>query len=491
MHGLSIRRPITLQSADALPFNQTSHNLAISRLGNLQSAAYRTYNGTVSEPLFYRRYADRLLTEALEDSPAVLIHGPRQCGKTTLAQVVCAPKQARWEGKLITWEGGPVTQGTEYAYISFDDDVVRGGAEADPMGFVSALPERVILDEVQRVPRLFAALKLDIDRRRVPGRFVLTGSSNALRVPTLADSLAGRLQIVRLHPLAQCELESRSGGSSAQDTMPGFLDTLFGGDFKAQGIDRLGEELGERIAAGGFPAALARPAGRRRATWYRDYVQAQLEKDVRDMARITMLDALPRLLALAAAQTANLLNVSNLASAFSLSRPSVSGYLGLLERVFLLELLQPWHSNRLSRLVKTPKLHIGDTGLACALLGLNARGLAKNRALMGHLLESFVFQELRRQASWHNAHLDFFHYRDKDKAEVDIVIERGALSLAGVEVKASGTVTKTDFRGLRRLRQAAGDRFAAGVVLYDGEACTSFGDRLYAVPLRTLWEISA
>ena len=175
--------------------------------------------------------------------------------------------------------------------------------------------------------------------------------------------------------------------------MPGFLDTLFGGDFKAQGIDRLGEELGERIAAGGFPAALARPAGRRRATWYRDYVQAQLEKDVRDMARITMLDALPRLLALAAAQTANLLNVSNLASAFSLSRPSVSGYLGLLERVFLLELLQPWHSNRLSRLVKTPKLHIGDTGLACALLGLNARGLAKNRALMGHLLESFVFQE--------------------------------------------------------------------------------------------------
>ena len=189
----------------------------------MQSAAYRTYNGTVSEPLFYRRYADRLLTEALEDSPAVLIHGPRQCGKTTLAQVVCAPKQARWEGKLITWEGGPVTQGTEYAYISFDDDVVRGGAEADPMGFVSALPERVILDEVQRVPGLFAALKLDIDRRRVPGRFVLTGSSNALRVPTLADSLAGRLQIVRLHPLAQCELESRSGGSSAQDTMPGFL----------------------------------------------------------------------------------------------------------------------------------------------------------------------------------------------------------------------------------------------------------------------------
>lgn len=138
--------------------------------------------------------------------------------------------------------------------------------------------------------------------------------------------------------------------------------------------------------AGGFPAALARPAGRRRTAWYRDYVQAQLEKDVRDMARITMLEALPRLLMLAAAQTATLLDVSNLASSFSLSRLSISAYLGLLERVFMLELLRPWHSNRLRRLVKTPKLHIGDTGLACALLGLDARSLAKHRGLLGLLL---------------------------------------------------------------------------------------------------------
>ena len=433
----------------------------------------------MAEVPFYRRYADRVLAEALEDSPAVLIHGPRQCGKTTLAQVVCAPDQVRWRGRPAGWRGSPA--GAGYAYVSFDDDVVRSGAETDPMGFVAALPERVILDEVQRVPGLFAALKLDIDRRRVPGRFVLTGSSNALRVPTLADSLAGRLQIVRLHPLSQLELEAPPGQA------PGFLDSLFGGGFEAGGGERLGDGLGERIAAGGFPAALARPSGRRRAAWYRDYVQAQFEKDVPNMARITMLDALPRLLALAGAQTANLLNVENLAS-FRLSRPSISAYLSRLESAFLLELLPPWHANRMSRLVKTPKLHIGDTGLACALLGLDARGLAKNRALLGQLLESFVFQELRRQASWHESHLEFFHYRDKDKVEVDIVIERGALALAGVEVKASGTVTGSDFRGLRRLRQAAGDRFAGGVVLYDGEACTSFGEGLYAVPLRKLWE---
>lgn len=452
---------------------------------NLAIGRQYLYDRTVAELPFYRRCADLLLAEALQDSPAVLIHGPRQCGKTTLAQVVCAPGQLRWRGNRAPWAGGAVARGAEYAYFSFDDDVVRGGAEADPMGFAATLPERVILDEVQRVPGLFAALKLAIDRRRVPGRFVLTGSSNALRVPTLADSLAGRMGIVRLHPLAQYELEA------ASDTTPSFLDTLFDGRFPTRRTERLGGQLGERIAAGGFPAALARPAGRRRAAWYRDYVQAQLEKDVRDMARITMLDALPRLLALAAAQTANLLNVANLASSFSLSRPSVSAYLGLLERVFMLERLPPWHCSRMRRLVKTPKLHIGDTGLACSLLGLHARGLAKHRGLLGQLLESFVFQELRRQASWHHAHLEFFHYRDKDQAEVDIVIERGALSLAGVEVKASGTVTGADFRGLRRLRRAVGDRFAAGVVLYDGEVCTSFGGGLYAVPIRTLWETTA
>ncbi len=463
--------------------NQTIQNIAIGRT--------ETYDQTVAHLPFYRRYVDRQLAEALEDSPAVLIHGPRQCGKTTLAQVVCAPRQMWWRGGEAPWAGGPIARGAEHAYFSFDDDVVRDGAEADPMGFVASLPDRVVLDEVQRVPGLFAALKLAIDRRRVPGRFVLTGSSNALRVPTLADSLAGRLQIVRLHPLAQCELAAGPLGAAVPVQVPRFLDTLFAGGFVTHRSEPLGDQLGERIAAGGFPAALARPAGRRRTAWYRDYVQAQLEKDVRDMARITMLDALPRLLMLAATQTATLLNVSNLASSFSLSRPSISAYLSLLERVFMLELLRPWHSNRLRRLVKTPKLHIGDSGLACALLGLNARALMTQRRLLGQLLESFVFQELRRQASWHDEHLEFFHYRDKDQVEVDIVIERGALALAGVEVKASGTVSGADFRGLSRLRRAAGDRFAAGVVLYDGEVCTSFGGGLFAVPIRALWETTA
>lgn len=413
----------------------------------------------VPETPLYPRYAQARLTEALADSPVVLIHGPRQCGKTTLARRVGEPMG--------------------YAYVTFDDDVARGAAEADPAGFVADLPEHAILDEVQRVPALFAALKTTVDRKRVAGRFMLTGSANVLLVPKLADSLAGRMQILRLHPLAQCELARRA---------PGFLDVLFEGGFKTRRTERLAGHLAERIAAGGYPAALARPAGRRRAAWYRDYLDALVQRDVRDLARISSLDALPRLLALAATQTARLLNVTDLAAPFQLSRPTIRDYVTLLERVFLLESLPPWHSNRLSRLVKTPKLHLGDSGLACALLGVDAAALVADRALLGQLLETFVFQELRRQASWHEEPLAFFHYRDKDAAEVDIVIERGARALAGVEVKAAATVTAADFRGLRKLKQAAGKRFAGGVVLYDGETSASFGDQMHAVPLRALWE---
>ncbi len=427
----------------------------------------------------YTRFAERRLTEALGDSPVTLIHGPRQCGKTTLALMVCAPDQLSAEGppSAVRPTGSP-----NYTYLTFDDAVTRAGAEADPVGFVADLPEQVILDEVQRVPGLFAALKVAVDRRRVPGRFLLTGSSNVLLVPALSDSLAGRMETLPLHPLTQCELE----GSS---TSTGFLDALFGGGFGTRRTERLGRNLAERIVSGGYPAALMRSAGRRRAAWYRDYLDAQLLRDVRDLARIRSLDVLPRLMSLAAAQTATLFNLSDLAAPFELSRPTIRDYVALLEQVFLLEELPSWHSNRRSRLVKRPKLHVGDTGLACALLGVDAEGLSGDRSLLGQLLETFAYQELQRQASWHDAPMSFFHFRDRDGYEVDIVIEQGPRALAGVEVKASATVTASDFRGLRRLRDAAGDRFAGGAVLYDGETSTSFGDRLHAVPIRLLWEM--
>ena len=285
--------------------------------------------------------------------------------------------------------------------------------------------------------------------------------------------------ILRLHPLSQCELNASPAS---------FLSSLFEAGFKTRTTERLGPVLADLVAAGGYPAALARAKGRRRTTWYRDYLETLVQRDVRELARIGSLDALPRLLAMAAGQTARLLNLAELAAPFQLSRPTIRDYTTLLERVFLLDELPPWHSNQLSRLIKTPKVHLGDTGLACALLGLDGPALHQDRALLGPLLETFVFQELRRQADWAEQDYRFFHFRAKDGVEVDLVLERGAQELAGVEVKASGTVTQSDFRGLRKLQEATGSRFKAGAVLYDGETCVRFGPGLFAVPIRSLWE---
>lgn len=413
----------------------------------------------MSGPPSYPRLAEPRLAEALADTPVVLVHGPRQCGKTTLARLV----------------GGRL----DHAYFTFDDAATLAAAQADPTGFVDDLPERATLDEVQRVPHLFASLKRAVDRDRRPGRFLLTGSSNVLLLPRLSDSLAGRLEVVRLHPLAQVEV--RGGHAN-------FVQRLLDGRLPAGTRPRLGRDLAPLLASGGYPAALARPVARRRAAWYRDYVETLVQRDVRELARIASLDALPRLLALVGAQTARLLNVSELSAPLSLSRPTVRDYVTLLERIFLVDELQPWHGNRLSRLVKTPKVHLGDSGLACALLGLDAEALLADRASLGQVLETFVVQELRRLASGLPDRIDLLHYRDRDGAEVDVVLERGPREIAGVEVKAGATVTASDFRGLRKLQEAAGARFKAGVVLYDGEVTLPFGDRLHAVPLRGLWE---
>ena len=243
------------------PFNQPHSNLAISRTQRLRLAAMR-------DPRVYPRHLAPRLREALADSPVVLLHGPRQCGKTTLARMI--------------------GDAAGYTYFTFDDAVTLTSAVADPAGFVAELPDRTILDEVQRVPALFSVLKSAVDRHRTPGRFLLTGSANVLLVPKLSDSLAGRMAIVRLHPLAQAELAARR---------PKFLDALFRGAFKTRTFPRLGRQLADLLVAGGYPAARARSSARRRAEWYRDYIETIVQRDVRDLARISALDALPRLLA--------------------------------------------------------------------------------------------------------------------------------------------------------------------------------------------------
>ena len=406
------------------------------------------------------RFSEYPLCEALLDTPVVLIHGVRQCGKTTLAKSV----GARYG----------------YEYVSFDDLNHLRAAKVDPVGFVADLPEKVVLDEIQRTPELFATIKASVDENRKPGRFILTGSANVLLLPRLSDSLAGRMEIIRLRPLAWAEVAGEK---------PDFLAQLFSGRFSAKPTSatytRLGEDLSELICRGGFPPVIKRQNPRRRSAWYRSYITTIVQRDVQDIANVRNLDVLPRLISLAASQTARLFVSENMAGPFSLSRPTIREYLALLEQMFLIERLQPWHSNRLSRLIKTPKMHFSDTGLAAALLGLNSRSLWNQKPLLGQLLETFVYNELRKHADWHDQVLDFYHFRNKDKVEVDFVIQQGG-QVAGIEVKASSTVNEHDFKGLKKLREVHEEDFRAGILFYDGESQLQFGDRLFAVPIASL-----
>jgi len=409
-------------------------------------------------PVIYPRLIQPRLHEALADSPVVLLHGPRQCGKTTLARTIGADGSRR--------------------YLTLDDPATLLAVQADPAGFVMDLEGPVTIDEAQRVPELFLAIKRSVDNDRRPGRFLLTGSANALFVPTVADSLAGRMAMIRLHPLSEVEITQHT---------PTFLDRVFDADFKVAQGERLGPRLADLIVRGGFPEAVRRQTERGRGKWVRDYLEAIIQRDVQDLARIQRLDILPRLLELAAGQTARLINVSEIAAPFGISRTTVRDYLTLLRHVFLVEEIPAWHANRLKRLVKTPKLHVTDTGLACALLGMEADDLRNDRKLLGQLLETFVLQEIQRQASGGEYDVRFSHYRDKDQQEVDIVLERGPGRVVGIEVKAATTLRNADSRGLERLRDVAGDSFRCGVLLYDGETLVPLGDRIYAIPLGMIW----
>ena len=408
----------------------------------------------------YQRFTKEPLLEALQDTPVVLIHGSRQCGKTTLAQSI-GDQQG-------------------YHYITLDDDNQLQAAKYDPVGFIQGLPDKVILDEIQRAPELFTSIKASVDKNRIPGRFILTGSANVLLLPQLADSLAGRMEIIHLRPLA---------GSEIANIKPNLIQQLFNADFgnnvNTNEYSRLGESLADYICKGGYPAAITRSSDKRRKVWYRDYITSILQRDIKDISNIKNLEILPKLLALSASQTARLFNASDLAAPFGISRPTIRDYLALLEQIFLIEQLQPWHSNRLSRLIKTPKMHMTDTGLACSLMGINNQGLWQDKALLGQLLETFIYQELRKYADWHDEALSFFHFRNKDKVEVDIIIEQNR-KLVGIEIKAAATITTSDFKGLRKLQDATAEQFAAGVVFYDGENILPFGEKLFALPISML-----
>ncbi len=405
----------------------------------------------------------RLLTpvirEAMTDTPVVCLLGPRQSGKTTLVRRL----------------------DPERAYVSLDDNNYYQTAASDPTEFIASLPDAVTLDEVQRVPALLPAIKRAVDEDRRPGRFLLTGSANLLLLPKVTESLAGRMEIVQLQPLTEAEKMRQSGL---------FLNALLEGAFNSAIRPRTQTTeptLAERLTAGGYPEPLTRSPARARQ-WRRQYLHTIIERDLRDVARVRDSQELSRLLELLALRSAELFNASNLANSLGLHRETVEHYASVLERLFLIRRLPAWHRNTGKRLIKSPKIHLLDSGLAATLADLTAADWLDKRERMGHLLESFVVQQLIAQAAWTDPDLRFWHYRDKDQVEVDVVITRGRKTW-GIEVKAAAALTPKDAKGLTRLANYCGNDFEHGILLYAGQDILPLNDkRMLAVPLSELWD---
>jgi len=409
------------------------------------------------------RHATARLRKALADRPVVLLHGARQTGKTTLALALAAADHPA-------------------RYVTFDTLTALSAARGDPAGFLAGIEGPVVLDEVQRVPDLFVAIKAAVDRDRDPGRFLLTGSANVLLVPRLSESLAGRMEIVPLWPFSQGEIER---------VVEGFVDAMFDEAAPALGAAARGVALAERVLRGGFPEAVAMGSAERRSAWFDAYLTTILGRDVRDLANIEGLTELPRLLALVAARPMALLNYAELVRSAGLAQSTLKRYFALLEAVFLVRTLRPWHANIGKRMVKTPKVMLCDSGLAAHLMGIDDARLAQDRMLLGGLLESFVAMEITKQIGWSASAPALYHFRTHEGDEVDLVLERRSGALVGIEVKSAATVTGTDFKGMRALAQAAGRRFHRGVVLYTGTEVVPFGPRLHAMPIEALWRWGA
>lgn len=406
---------------------------------------------------FYPRFLQPKIEAALQDTPVVCLLGPRQSGKTTLCQQL-APKRA---------------------YLTFDDQSVLTAAKNDPAGFIQSLPEFVTLDEVQRAPDVLFAIKAEVDRNRKSGRFLLTGSANLLLLPKVKESLAGRIEILRLHPLTETEKEK---------TQSNFLERLFTQQLQNSitGAQQEITGIAERICRGGYPEPNTRKSNRARQ-WFKQYLQTLIQHDVADIANIRDEDELQHLAELLALRTGNLLNTNNIATDLKMRRETADKYISILEHLFLVYRLPAWHNNQAKRLVKAPKLHLADSGLAATLNNLKPDDWHNFSTNFGPLLESFVIQQLRAQAEWLEEPVRLSHYRDKDQVEVDLVIEQGR-NVYGIEIKKAASIQVKDGEGLKRLAHQAGKYFKGGALIYCGNNALALKtEHCIATPIDWLW----
>ena len=407
------------------------------------------------------RFLQPLIEEGIDDARIVFVAGARQVGKTTLV-------------RKITGGGG----GRAMRELSLDDRATRDAANGDPAGFVAGLGGPTFIDEIHRAPDLLLELKKAVDADTVPGRFLITGSANVLASKKILDALPGRIDRFTLWPLAQAEIERGRAN---------IVDALFAGvPPQISGAPVGLSNHADHIVAGGFPEARERRPGRSRTRWFDGYLAGSLERDLRELADVRRADDAEHLLRLLASQTANLFKADPIARKLGMDHKTVKSYVGLLRQMHLVHQLPGWRPGLGAREATTPKMYVSDVGLLCHLLGADARRLLADDQVKGKGCETFVVNEVLKQASWADVETRAYHYQRRDE-DVDLILEDRAGDIACVEVKAAATLAAKDWRWLAKLRDARGSSFRAGIVVASVAQTTPLGDRLWAVPYSVLW----
>ncbi|MEW5816398.1 MAG: ATP-binding protein [Spirochaetota bacterium] len=409
--------------------------------------------------MIYRNITSHLIT-ALSDTPVVFLQGARQTGKSTLVQYI-----AEHDYPAL--------------YFTLDDAAVFLAARQDPQGFIESLSTPVIIDEVQRVPDLILAIKKRIDKNRKPGQFILTGSAQVLVLPKIAESLAGRMEVLTLWPFSRGEI------TGIRET---FIDRIFESEIEQKRIPLFSEkELHTILLTGGFPEIFKRKTIERRNAWFGSFITAIIQRDIRDISRIEGIADLPKLLSLIAARSGKLVNFSDLSADTALPQTTLKRYMALLAASFLSIQIYPWFTNISKRFVKTPKIYICDTGIMSYLLSITEQRLSMDTSLAGQFLETFIIMELIKQKAWSVVKPAIYHYRTHNQKEVDIILEDASKRIVGLEVKHSVSLKVKDLEGLKDLSSALGKRFKCGLIFYRGDTILPFGNNLYALPIEYLW----
>lgn len=407
-----------------------------------------------------QRHIQPTLQEALSEDPVVFLRGPRQSGKTTLVKALQTRMQVR-------------------QYRTLDDLATLSAAKSDPVAFVSAIDGPVTIDEVQRVPELLLAIKQRVDEDRTPGRFLLTGSAEVRVGGAVAESLAGRMRMLDLWPLSQSEIEGTGG-----DWLAGFWNGSIVSSFQS-GTEKQG--LIQRMIRGGFPEAVTRKTVASTQRWLQAYADALIERDMTDLARIGDVSNMRRLLALTGSRTGTVVNYADFARILGVPLTTVRRHVALAQAVFFSFEIPAWAGNTSARLVRQPKLHVSDPGIACVLTGVDDRSCKSQAIFLGQLFETFVVSEIRKAITWSPLMLSLSHFRSHAGREVDAVLESRDGSLCGIEMKFGATIRSEDFGGLRYLREVAGPKFRGGYVLYSGDRVISVAPDLHALPVSAIW----